>query len=282
MGDLTLVNLLPGETDRHAGGATLAAAERRDLRRRLPGLLRTLGRQPLPARRQRRPTARPESAGGGISGRLGRRPTRLSSLDAGDLYSLRPHRRPVDRLDPRRRGARRPRRLRRRLPASTTRAGAGLFLRDGRVTTEVAAAADCRQLPAGHRNRPGQPPTAPTSLFVSAAELTGYPRTKATPRSSSTGRRRAAGSRSLTCVSCNPTGERPEGSASIPGAVANGEGRRRHPGLQAAGAAADGSRVFFESDDSLSPQDTNGRADVYEWEAAGAGDLPAPRRLRRS
>jgi hypothetical protein len=33
----------------------------------------------------------------------------------------------------------------------------------------------------------------------------------------------------------------------------------------------DGSRVFFDSKEALVPQDTNGKADAYEWEAPGAG-----------
>jgi hypothetical protein len=33
----------------------------------------------------------------------------------------------------------------------------------------------------------------------------------------------------------------------------------------------DGNRVFFESDDALLPTDTNGKTDVYEWEAEGKG-----------
>jgi len=35
--------------------------------------------------------------------------------------------------------------------------------------------------------------------------------------------------------------------------------------------SADGSRLFFTSRDALLPGDTNGRYDVYEWEADGSG-----------
>ena len=35
--------------------------------------------------------------------------------------------------------------------------------------------------------------------------------------------------------------------------------------------SADGSRVFFESNEALVPQDTNGELDVYEWERPGSG-----------
>jgi hypothetical protein len=72
----------------------------------------------------------------------------------------------------------------------------------------------------------------------------------------------------LLCASCNPTGERPTGSASIPGAVRNGPGGLYRPRILAAG----GNRVFFDSADRLVVPDTDARPDVYEWEAAGVGD----------
>lgn len=81
----------------------------------------------------------------------------------------------------------------------------------------------------------------------------------------------------LRCVSCNPSGARPAGrEAQMP---ANG-------GLQPIAATVppfanqlhqprylseDGQRLFFNSYDSLVLADTNGRKDVYEWEAEGAG-----------
>jgi hypothetical protein len=36
--------------------------------------------------------------------------------------------------------------------------------------------------------------------------------------------------------------------------------------------SSDGSRVFFDSEEALVPQDTNGQLDVYEWEQDGAGE----------
>jgi hypothetical protein len=76
----------------------------------------------------------------------------------------------------------------------------------------------------------------------------------------------------LVCVSCNPTGERALGSASIPGAVANGSTVLYRPRVLSAG----GSRVFFDSADKLLIPDTDSRPDVYEWEAAGVGDCARP------
>jgi hypothetical protein len=75
----------------------------------------------------------------------------------------------------------------------------------------------------------------------------------------------------LTCVSCNPSGERPEGAASIPGAIADGTTRIYRPRV----LSDSGSRAFFETTDDLVPQDTNKRRDVYEWEAPGEGSCTA-------
>jgi NHL repeat len=81
----------------------------------------------------------------------------------------------------------------------------------------------------------------------------------------------------LRCVSCNPTGQRPRGrrtvtldagqelyaAATIPGWQAKNQPTRA--------LSDDGRRLFFESYDGLLPGDTNGAADVYQWEAAGKG-----------
>jgi hypothetical protein len=72
----------------------------------------------------------------------------------------------------------------------------------------------------------------------------------------------------LVCASCNPTGERPSGSASIPGTVRNGSSVLYRPRVLVAG----GNRVFFDSADKLVVPDTDSRPDVYEWEADGVGD----------
>lgn len=103
-------------------------------------------------------------------------------------------------------------------------------------------------------------------LFLSKAELSGYENFEL-PELFLYGPPPGGGGSALLCVSCNPTGERPRGGASIPAAVANGSTRIYKPRV----LSADGERVFFDSEDVLSIQDTNQRPDVYEWEAAGAG-----------
>jgi len=79
----------------------------------------------------------------------------------------------------------------------------------------------------------------------------------------------------LSCVSCNPTGARPEGrrlpaegNESIYWAAAQIPGweTQLYPSRV---LSEDGSRLFFESFEALVPRDTNGKQDVYEWSASG-------------
>jgi hypothetical protein len=82
----------------------------------------------------------------------------------------------------------------------------------------------------------------------------------------------------LFCASCNPSGARPVGrkvdtgnnekfihwaAASLPAALTQLSAPRYF--------SVDGKRLFFESFDALLARDTNGKADVYEWEAPGEG-----------
>lgn len=94
--------------------------------------------------------------------------------------------------------------------------------------------------------------------FLSTASLTGYDNTDAI-----TGERDRelfvydADEGRLVCVSCNPGGVRPTGSASIPvGTNSNYEPRI---------LSDDGSRVLFDSTDALVAADDNGKQDVYEY-----------------
>lgn len=149
----------------------------------------------------------------------------------------------------------------------------GLFRSQGSETIEVAPASAPPAADPG--NYPPSTGFARVSVdgedlvFVSTDELTGYP-SEGESEVFLFGPTVAGGSASLTCVSCNPTGERPLGSASIPGAVTNGH--RSDASLYKPRVLSDnGLRVFFESSDGLVTQDTNERDDVYEWEASGVG-----------
>lgn len=83
----------------------------------------------------------------------------------------------------------------------------------------------------------------------------------------------------LICVSCNPTGARPVGEE-VESGLNGGAGRwaaAEIPGWQTQYQPTrilsdGGDRVFFESFDPLLPRDTNGKKDVYEWEASGSGN----------
>jgi hypothetical protein len=77
----------------------------------------------------------------------------------------------------------------------------------------------------------------------------------------------------LTCVSCNPTGAAADSDAHL---------QSRNPGLLTSvppvdavskipNVTADGLRVFFQSDEALALGDVDGKTDVYEWTAEGAG-----------
>ncbi len=130
--------------------------------------------------------------------------------------------------------------------------------------------------------------------FMSAASLTGYDNTDR-----NSGKRDQevylydSSSPSLTCVSCNPTGERPSGvldteeageglgllidrrqvwlgqwlAGNIPGWTA----QSISSALYQSSYLSDSGRLFFNSSDDLVPQAKNHKADVYEYEPDGVG-----------
>jgi hypothetical protein len=67
----------------------------------------------------------------------------------------------------------------------------------------------------------------------------------------------------MTCVSCNPMDVPPAGITHLMGLEQKNDAV---PDYSSGQISPDGSRVFFETEDALVPQDTNGLADVYEWE----------------
>jgi hypothetical protein len=121
--------------------------------------------------------------------------------------------------------------------------------------------------------------------FMSRASLTGYDNTDV-----QNGEADAeiftydAGPDKLSCVSCNPSGVSPSGRLIKKDVVKVDQ--TDLPGTWAAALLSpfttelygtrvisdDGSRVFFNSYEALLPHDTNGKADVYEWEKPGSGD----------
>ncbi len=96
--------------------------------------------------------------------------------------------------------------------------------------------------------------------FMSTAPLTGYLNTDL-----NTGGPDAevflydADGETLRCVSCNPSGERPIGPASVPKPSERTGSLPRY-------LSEDGQRVFFDSRDELVPAASNGKQNVYEYE----------------
>ncbi len=117
-------------------------------------------------------------------------------------------------------------------------------------------------------------------LFVSDEELTGYQNLdKVTGQPDSQVFLFDAAPDTLRCVSCNPTGKRPIGPSTIPGAIANGGAPGSVQAYKPRALSANGRRVFFDSADTLVSTDSNalpatgtGVADAYQWEAQGEGD----------
>jgi hypothetical protein len=158
-------------------------------------------------------------------------------------------------------------------------AATGLYAWHEGTTTQIAPGADAA-------TEDSYPPATGTAhldaagthlAFLSDEELTGYDNGDAETGLPDTelylyGPPPGGGAPTLACVSCNPTGERPRGSTSIPGAIANGSLLAYRPRVLAAG----GQRLFFDSADRLAIADTDSRPDVYEWEAEGEGACRRP------
>ncbi|MGC1164773.1 MAG: hypothetical protein WA862_01560 [Solirubrobacterales bacterium] len=127
-------------------------------------------------------------------------------------------------------------------------------------------------------------PSGSAAAFMSAASLTGYDNIDANSGeadmeiflydASANG-----GAGRLNCVSCNPSGARPTGRQ-LDDEINHGLGTwaaARIPAAQSQlyaprALAESGRRLFFESFEALVPGDSNGKVDVYEWEAPGSGD----------
>ena len=110
-------------------------------------------------------------------------------------------------------------------------------------------------------------PDGSVLVFESEANLAGYD-----PEGSPQVYRYDSTANELTCLSCNPTGAAPTGTANL-----QSIGRER--GLleplnffsRLTNLSPDGRRAFFQSTEALVPEDTDGLQDVYEWEAEGVG-----------
>jgi DNA-binding beta-propeller fold protein YncE len=119
-------------------------------------------------------------------------------------------------------------------------------------------------------------PDGSTLAFISTEPLTGYDNTdQASGKADSEVYLYRAGQAGPVCVSCNPGGARPRGREVKP-LFSNKELLPTAASLPLANSqlhipralSDDGKYLFFNSYDALLPRDTNGKEDVYEWEAA--------------
>jgi hypothetical protein len=132
----------------------------------------------------------------------------------------------------------------------------------------------------GNDYGPGQHTVRVTSdgsrlVFESVRELTKYDDLAAEPGDCENERCREvylydASTGSLVCASCDPSGARPVGPASLGVSAAtreqSGSATTSEPYYHPRNLSEDGGRLFFESPDALVPHDSNGLLDVYEWE----------------
>jgi hypothetical protein len=116
-------------------------------------------------------------------------------------------------------------------------------------------------------------------VFTSTRSLTGYDNTDTQSGEAVTEvYRYDAAAEELSCVSCNPSGARPMGARDVGGLqdsdhlwVASRIPVWQNQLYGSRALSDDGRRVFFDSFDSLVPEDANGKPDVYQWEASGSG-----------
>jgi Tol biopolymer transport system component len=153
-----------------------------------------------------------------------------------------------------------------------------LYLRHGGTTTFIATLGGADREAWNGASRGRVTPDGTELAFSSVESLTGYDNSDLR-----SGKPDAevylydAATDELACASCNPSGARPIGSSTIDGskfrlrnAEPGGGAFSNNFSLQR-NLSENGSRLFFDSSDALVPADTNGRQDVYEYEAPGSG-----------
>jgi hypothetical protein len=79
-----------------------------------------------------------------------------------------------------------------------------------------------------------------------------------------------AGDETIVCVSCTPLGTPPGGDAGLQDLDTFASPTQAT--TLVSNVTDDGLAVFFESEDSLLPEDANSAKDVYEWKASGDGE----------
>jgi hypothetical protein len=116
--------------------------------------------------------------------------------------------------------------------------------------------------------------------FGSVESLTGYDNTdQITGKPDSEMYLYDAATSSLRCITCRPNGARPMGESRINRTKIRirsfepfgGNGFSTNNFSLPRNLSDDGKRLFFESDEALTPADTDGKRDVYEFELVGSG-----------
>ena len=279
---LTLINLLPAAPARQAPSPPRAGRSPPTA----PASTGPTANEPLPARRRPDQTGRRQRRGEGGPSRPPAPTARVAFFTKGGP----PLPLPVaggtaTDLTPGGGVLGRARRLRRRhlrlLPRPPPASSSGTR---GAVTP-VAAQVDARQLPADHRHRPRQRRRPPPALRLLRLELTAYDN-----RNINTGvpvpevylfTAPGTAGAGTVCVSCNPSGERPIGAASLPGASPNGSGATPPAPTSPASSRPTPSASSSTASTRSPSQDTNGDRDVYQWEAQRRRQLRQAGRLRQ-
>ncbi len=120
-------------------------------------------------------------------------------------------------------------------------------------------------------------PNGETLLFSSTEPLTGY---------DNSGEHELylyrASTATLACISCNPRGSATTGANLVENVLGYHSLPTARNSFLTRNLSDDGSRVFFQTEEALVPQDTNNQSDVYEWDAGhlylistGQGDSPS-------
>jgi len=120
------------------------------------------------------------------------------------------------------------------------------------------------EMPGGNTSR--LTPDGTVLAFESRAQLTAYENAEHTQIF-----RYSASEEQLICVSCSSLKEPAAFDARF---QLLGTNFGVNPYVVIHNLSEDGSKIFFETEESLSPRDIDGEVnDIYEWSAAGAGDL---------
>jgi len=115
-------------------------------------------------------------------------------------------------------------------------------------------------------------PDGAVLLFESRANLDGYD-----PEGHAQVYRYDSVAGELDCLSCNPTKVPATGEGSLQSLNLNQTDPEPLNSFdRTTNLRADGRRVFFQSEEALVPEDTDGLQDVYEWEDQGVGSCTRP------